>query len=94
MANEEIKKALQDSGLRFTESQPSTSIVIPCAFGCENGCLSGCVHTGCDAVACVLSHCETGTCQYSQCQQAGCGSGQCDKGCRTWFDIIFGGSMT
>ena len=93
MANEEIKKALRDSGLRFAESLPDTSIVIPCAAGCENGCLSGCVNTGCDQIICVLSHCVTGTCQYAQCQQEGCGSGSCDEGCRTWLQIIGSGEL-
>ena len=93
MANEEIKKALRDSGLRFSTAQRDTAIIIPCAQGCENGCLYGCVHTGCDQVACVLSHCESGTCQYSQCQTSGCGSGTCDQGCRTWLQIIGGGNL-
>ena len=65
MSTNDIKKALEDSGLRFSASQDEeeTGIIfcpihclIPCAYGCWNGncaqqlCASGCLNIQCQLI--------------------------------------------
>lgn len=86
MANEEIKQALRDSGLRFmaADADPEESGSIPaCQIGtnqtevCSGGCQYGCYTTGCYSVDCVLDHCVGSLCTQSRCTSVG--------GCWIWI---------
>ncbi|MCX6827826.1 MAG: hypothetical protein NT002_00875 [candidate division Zixibacteria bacterium] len=85
MANEEIMKALEESGLRFrltsAEQMGIDTGIVACQVGTPQtgGCTScqyGCMSTGCDQVWCAADGCYN-TCSAGRCTSA--------HGCYNWF---------
>jgi len=78
MASEEIKKALMESGLRFTATGTPESPEEP--GGIPGVCIFGCYDTGCAAGLCRTG-CSLGC--YSWC------FGGCDQGGACWIGCFY-----
>jgi len=88
MANDEIKKALAESGLKFTVTNGSEPAAIDTGIvacrvgtnqtsGCIGGCEVGCYSTGCYSVDCVFDQCVGNLCTQGRCTS--------NQGCWNWI---------